>query len=224
MKIDNLTTNQLSPEAYAWYLEYLAALDAKDIDAYATYLASGVTIQFNNGPPVEGKDAVIGMLSGYWQSFKSLEHDLTNIYGTDRKFVLEARNHYERHDGKQVAVNAVALPTEMLTATSPQFASTATRHLSLTIDRGDESQNVLNVGSMLVGLLTQVTPPAIGQVPTRRKSQLQRGLVKPSGRDPFSLLVGTSDTPTRCCSIESLVGSLLLRSYVVGEETLKSGA
>ncbi|WP_299959401.1 nuclear transport factor 2 family protein [uncultured Roseobacter sp.] len=108
MITSNLRINQLSDDAYQSYLRYLEVLDEKDIDAYAAFLADDVSIQFGNAPAVEGKAAVVEMLAGYWQSFKSIEHDLTNIYGTDRAYVLEALNHYKRHDGKKVTVRAVA--------------------------------------------------------------------------------------------------------------------
>lgn len=108
MITQNLKTNQLSTPAYERYLAYLEALDARDIDAYAEFLADDVSIQFGNAEPVQGKDAVTGMLGGYWQSFAGLEHDLINIYGTDQSFVLEALNHYARHDGNTVTVRAVA--------------------------------------------------------------------------------------------------------------------
>lgn len=108
MITSNLRINQLSDAAYQGYLRYLAVLDAKDIDAYAAFLADDVSIQFGNAPAVMGKQAVVGMLGGYWQSFKRIEHDLTNIYGTDTAYVLEALNHYERHDGKKVTIRAVA--------------------------------------------------------------------------------------------------------------------
>ena len=44
----------------------------------------------------------------YWQTFESLEHDLLNIYGTDRNYALEAINHYVCKDGKRVSIPAVA--------------------------------------------------------------------------------------------------------------------
>ena len=108
MITSNLRINQLSIEGYDNYLAYLAALDARDIDAYGQFLADDVTMQFGNDNPVEGKEAVLTMLSGYWQSFASIEHDLKNILGTDKNYVLEADNHYERHDGRRVIVRAVA--------------------------------------------------------------------------------------------------------------------
>ncbi len=108
MITSNLRINQLSDGAFQSYLRYLTVLDAKDIDAYAEFLADNVSIEFGNAPAVTGKKAVVEMLGGYWQSFKSIEHDLTNIYGSDDAYVLEALNHYERHDGKKITVRAVA--------------------------------------------------------------------------------------------------------------------
>ena len=104
----NLRLNQLSPPAYAQYLRYLRAMDSRDVAAYGEFLADNVTLQFNNDPVTQGKAAALAGLGPYWQSFASIEHDLTNIYGTDANYVLEALNHYVRHDGKPVTVRAVA--------------------------------------------------------------------------------------------------------------------
>ena len=59
MRIDRLRTNQLSPEAYRWYLDYLGAMDRKDLDAYGASLAERCALQMNNQPPAVGKDAVL---------------------------------------------------------------------------------------------------------------------------------------------------------------------
>lgn len=104
----NLRINQLSPSQYATYLDYLHAMDHRDIEAYGKFLADDVLIQFNNDKPTQGKAASMAALGPYWQSFANIEHDLTNIYGTDINYVLEALNHYVRHDGQKVTVRAVA--------------------------------------------------------------------------------------------------------------------
>lgn len=110
MIIANLRTNQLSPEASDWYLNhYLAAMDALETERYAEFLADDVSLKFNNSPAIHGKSAVVGMLSGYWKSFAGIEHEALNIYGTDSQFMLEALNHYVRHDGRKVTTHAVAL-------------------------------------------------------------------------------------------------------------------
>ncbi len=105
-----LKLNQLSPAATDWYIgQYLDAMDRLDIDAYAGFLADDVSVQFNNAPAVEGKAAVVGMLSGYWKSFGAIEHEPLNIYGTDQSFMLEALNHYTRLDGRKATTRAIAL-------------------------------------------------------------------------------------------------------------------
>ena len=62
----------------------------------------------NRAELFEGRDAIVAALSQYWRSSASVEHDLLNIYGDDSSFVLEALNHYERHDGIAVTLRAVA--------------------------------------------------------------------------------------------------------------------
>lgn len=106
----NLRINQLTPAATDWYIgNYLAAMDALDVDWYAAFLADDVSVQFNNAPAVEGKQAVVAMLAGYWQSFAAIEHEPLTILGSDQSFMLEALNHYVRHDGRKVSTRAVAL-------------------------------------------------------------------------------------------------------------------
>jgi ketosteroid isomerase-like protein len=109
MKTANLRVNQLSEAGYKWYLEYLDTLDAMDVERYGSFLADECVLLMNNAEPVVGKEAVLGGLSYYWRSFGALEHELLNIYGTDRALMLETLNHYQRLDGKAVTLRAVAL-------------------------------------------------------------------------------------------------------------------
>ncbi len=108
MRTDTLQINQLSPETYQQYLAYLQAMDNKDVQAYAEFLAEDCVLRMNNEPQIEGKAAIIGMSAPYWKTFQSIEHELLNIYGTDSAYVLEALNHYVRLDGQPVTVLAVA--------------------------------------------------------------------------------------------------------------------
>ncbi len=108
MKTENLRINQLSAPAFENYLAYLKTMDDKDVEAYGKFLADEITMTFNNAPFGQGKDMILNGLEKYWQSFSTIEHDLINIYGSDRNYVLEALNHYTRHDGQIVTVNAVA--------------------------------------------------------------------------------------------------------------------
>lgn len=109
MRTDRLRINQLSPEGFAWYQDYLRALDASELGAFGGFLAEHVEMCFNGRELVRGREAVLQALGPMWQGYAALEHDLLNIYGTDRAFMLEALNHYRRHDGRLVSVPAVAL-------------------------------------------------------------------------------------------------------------------
>ena len=109
MRTQQLRRNDLTPAAYAWYLDYLTAMDGKDIDRYGSYLADDCVLFMNNDGPITGKAAILGMLGPYWQSFGSIEHDLLTILGDEREFMLEALNHYHRLDGSAVTLRAVAI-------------------------------------------------------------------------------------------------------------------
>jgi len=108
MKTDSLRINELPDHAYQWYLRYLTALDAKDIDAYASFLAAEVTLVMNNADPVAGREQVTDGLARYWQSFGELEHEPLVILGSPAAFVLEALNHYTTLDDRRVSLRAVA--------------------------------------------------------------------------------------------------------------------
>lgn len=106
---DELKINQLSPQAYEWYLSYLKAVDATDAEAYGKFLAEDCIFQFGNNPVVNGKKAILEGLEKFWASYDGEEHILQNILGNDECFALEAINVYKRKDGKKVSVPAVAI-------------------------------------------------------------------------------------------------------------------
>ncbi len=108
MRTGNLRINQLSDVGYKWYLDYLAAMDAKDVERYATYLSPSCSLTINNDKPVEGKGQICSKLSKFWKQLPDIEHDLLNIYGSDNAFMLEANNTYKMPNGN-VSVRAVAL-------------------------------------------------------------------------------------------------------------------
>jgi ketosteroid isomerase-like protein len=109
MKTNELKVNQLSSRAYEWYLTYLNAMDNLDIDAYAAFLAEDCEMQFGNNPVVKGKKDVVEGLKAFWAMIDGDEHNLQNIFGDDRNFVLEAFNTFKRKDGKTVTIPAVAI-------------------------------------------------------------------------------------------------------------------
>ena len=112
MDLGKLRVNQLSDAGWSWYQDYLDALDAYDLDRYAAFLADDVSIQFNNDAPLQGKDVATQGLAQFWAAISgmgfALLHEPLNIYGTDRTYVLEALNHYDRPRQERITVRAAA--------------------------------------------------------------------------------------------------------------------
>ena len=109
---DSLRINQLGDKAWASYQQYLDALDAYDLDRFATFLADDITVQFNNDDPIEGKPTAVEGMGAFWQSIRdlgfTLTHEPVNIYGADNAYVLEALNHYDHPTRNRITIRAVA--------------------------------------------------------------------------------------------------------------------
>jgi len=108
VQINNLRINQLSKEAFEWYLGYLNTVDIKDLKSYGAYLSDNCRMQINNDQPTESKESILKDLASFWKSFEKVNHDLLNIYGNDYSFVLEALNHFIKNNGKYITIRAVA--------------------------------------------------------------------------------------------------------------------
>lgn len=106
---DELKINQLSPEAFAWYQQYLDAVDSVDAERYGQFLTDDCEFQFGNNPVVKGKQAILEGLKQFWAAYDGEEHILHSIMGRDNYFALEATNIYQRKDGKKVSIPAVAV-------------------------------------------------------------------------------------------------------------------
>jgi SnoaL-like domain len=110
--LGKLRINQLTPDGWTWYQDYLTVLDAYDVDGYADFLSPSVSVQFNNDDPMVGRDLVATGLSQFWGSVTAmgytLVHEPLNIYGDDQHFVLEALNHYDSANTARITVRATA--------------------------------------------------------------------------------------------------------------------
>ena len=106
MIANQMRTNQLGLAATAWYLDFLDAVEAKDIGRVADYLADDVDMQINDAPSIEGKAAVVDPLRRQWRQFKGITHEVLNILGSDAGFVSESLHQDARRDGTQITTRA----------------------------------------------------------------------------------------------------------------------
>ncbi|MEM7660968.1 MAG: nuclear transport factor 2 family protein [Pseudomonadota bacterium] len=106
MKLDNLSRNDLSPAGFDWLQSYLAAIDARDIEAYAPFLADDCSLRMNYVPVMEGKSNVLMMLGSIWTSLAGMEHEPLMVLGDDNDFALETIHHYKIPSGKETPIPA----------------------------------------------------------------------------------------------------------------------
>ena len=96
-----LRINQLSDDAFEWYVRYLDALDCGDAEALRAYIHEDCIMQINDNLPLYGASVILGALKHNWTRFERIEHEPTNIYGSDRRFAVEMLWHFTRRDSSQ---------------------------------------------------------------------------------------------------------------------------
>ncbi len=109
MTTTQLVNNTLSAEATQWVMDKYKAVDARDHDAYAAFLADDCKLQFGNNPVVAGEAAMLAGVDNFWHSIHGLNHNFINMLGSDDLMVLEAMIDYTRADDKVVAIPCVTI-------------------------------------------------------------------------------------------------------------------
>jgi hypothetical protein len=108
VSVASIRANQLSSAALDWYASYLAAVDSADIEAIRPFLHPECVLQFNSDLPIYGAPTILLIIERYWSGFRSMQHELINLYGDDSNFAAEMLCHYTRHDGGEVTIPAVS--------------------------------------------------------------------------------------------------------------------
>lgn len=111
----SVQNSNLSAETVSWLSQVLYALDQKDVEKYCSFMASDVALTFNNGqntePNTTGIDTAKTMLSDFWQTFRTIQHEEIGIFEAGNTIIHEALNHYETLGGWKVSLRAVAVMT-----------------------------------------------------------------------------------------------------------------
>ena len=106
MRLDRLAVNQLSRDAFGWVLGFLTAVDSRDQYALSSFFAEHCTSQANNDPPIGGRASVVRWMAHLAPSFRTVEHELLNAYGTETAIALEGLSHCASRDATVVTVRA----------------------------------------------------------------------------------------------------------------------
>jgi ketosteroid isomerase-like protein len=81
-----------------------AAIDARDTDAFLSYLTEDARFVFGNAPPAVGHAAIGAMVRGFFASIAACRHDASDAFRDGDHVVCRGTVTYTRRDGRGVAL------------------------------------------------------------------------------------------------------------------------
>jgi ketosteroid isomerase-like protein len=84
---------------HAWIDELFAAIDAKDAERFASFIAPDGAFIFGNAPPVTGREAIRAAVAGFFGSIRGLSHRVLGMTAEGDRLWLRGVVTYQRHDG-----------------------------------------------------------------------------------------------------------------------------
>lgn len=87
--------------------EMFGAVDRADIDGFVTYLTPDVTFRFANAQPNIGRGAVRSSLLKFFNNFRTLRHDINEMWVNDNVVICEQTVTYTRNDATRVSMPCV---------------------------------------------------------------------------------------------------------------------
>jgi ketosteroid isomerase-like protein len=92
-----------APDAAGW-ARLFAAIDARDADAFAAFLADDGEFRFGNAPPVVGRAAIRTAVAGFFAAIGGCRHRLLASWTGPSSAVCEGEVTYTRQDGSTLTV------------------------------------------------------------------------------------------------------------------------
>ena len=91
------------PEA-RWVNQLFQSIDRKDSDAFLTFLAEDIFFRFGNAEPIHGKNNAGNVVKGFFESIKTLQHDISETWSVDNTVICHGFVTYTRHDATTLTV------------------------------------------------------------------------------------------------------------------------
>lgn len=92
-----------------WWYDYFFDVDTMDAGKYGRWFSDDITLQFNNLPPAQGRDLVLGFLKSFTKNFRKLRHLHGGLVGDAGRAAGEAIITFTRHDGREFEVRGVTI-------------------------------------------------------------------------------------------------------------------
>lgn len=80
------------------------AIDARDAQAFSSFLSPDVEFIFANAPPLHGREQAQIAVAGFFASLAGLQHELTEHWQCGDSLIMRGKVTYTRHDGSQLSV------------------------------------------------------------------------------------------------------------------------
>ena len=87
-----------------WIDRLFAAIDGKDLAAFAEYLAADASFRFGNSPPVQGRAAISETVGSFFSALRGLKHRVEDRWITTDAAIVAGSVTYARHDGSTLQV------------------------------------------------------------------------------------------------------------------------
>ena len=88
----------------AWIVRLFATIDARDARRFVEFIARDGAFHFANAPAAVGREAIHGMVDGFFQAIAGLQHELREAFVLPGRVACHGTVTYTRHDGTRLAV------------------------------------------------------------------------------------------------------------------------
>jgi ketosteroid isomerase-like protein len=86
----------------SWMDDLFKAIDAKDAERFASFIAADGTFVFGNAPAVIGRQAIRDAVAGFFSSIRGLAHEVQSVSEEDGEVWSRGVVTYLRHDGSSL--------------------------------------------------------------------------------------------------------------------------
>lgn len=80
------------------------SIDDQDLESFASILTEDVLFRYGNAPPVQGRSAVVDVVRSFFESIRSLRHDVVETLSLPGVLVCHGTVTYTRHDASTLTV------------------------------------------------------------------------------------------------------------------------
>jgi ketosteroid isomerase-like protein len=87
-----------------WTAELFAAVDAKDVGRFMTFLEPDAQFRYGSNPPAVGSEAIHGAVEGFFAAVKSLRHEVDHVWEQPGHVICAGTVTYTHHDGRSVSM------------------------------------------------------------------------------------------------------------------------